>query len=134
MSAHQEPHETPIVHEQPDTWHRHTVDEGRPQHEHGARAKPAILAVVCISMIVSVVAMVLGVAVYFEWYVTSLKAERTETITAATKARSEKEAAWSSLAAPSAWKDRDAGTVTIPIERAKRLVVEEYRRSGTSGS
>ncbi|MCW5775161.1 MAG: hypothetical protein KIS87_01770 [Phycisphaeraceae bacterium] len=134
MSAHQEPHETPIVHEQPDAWHRHTLDEGKPQHEHGARAKPAILAGVCISMVVSVVAMVLGVAIYFEWYVTRLKADRTETITAATKARSEKEAAWSSLAAPSAWKDRDAGTVRIPIERAKRLVVEEYRRSGTSGS
>lgn len=134
MSAHHEPRETPIVHEEPDAWHRHTPDEGRPQHEHGARARPGILAVVCISMIVAVVGMVLGVVVYFEWYVTRLKADRTETITAAVKARSEKEAARNALAGPSVWVDREAGTVTIPIERAKRLVVEEYRRSGTSGS
>ena len=125
MSA-SHPQHTEPVHEEPDAWHTHTLEEGAPQVEHAARANPAVLIIVLVGLVISTVAMVLALWLYFQDYVDRQKAMRKEVVAfhdpyLAYRARSLAELG------TFGWQDAEAGVLNIPIEDAKRLVIERYR-------
>jgi hypothetical protein len=108
-----------------DAWHHHGAEEGRPQAEHGAIANPGVLVRWFVLIVVTLVAVVLALMVYFQHYITNEKAIRIENTALAGGAQSAKTQAEGEL---SRYKplDKDAGTVQIPIDQAMQKVVEKY--------
>lgn len=123
-----EPEYVEDVQEQPDRWHAHTSAEGTPQSEHGARANPLFLGSILGSMVVFTGVLSILVIIYFNSYVTKIKALKMETTWeystfAAFKAES--------LGAggrlnTSGIVDTNEQIVHIPIEIAMDKVVAEY--------
>lgn len=78
MTAH-EPQFLEAPPEHPDSWHRHTPDEGAPQEEHGAHENPRILAAAFVILTLGFIITVLAVIGYYFTYLTTVKAQRMET-------------------------------------------------------
>jgi len=76
-----DPHYIEDVKETPDQWHSHEAAEGTPQSEHGAQAKPLFLAGILMAMVVFTLGLTILVVVYFNSYVTKIKALKMETTT-----------------------------------------------------
>lgn len=126
--THRDPHYVPPVHEEPDPWHRHLPEqEGLPQHEHGARANPVLLALVFTVSVISVVALVAAVAIYTRRHFVTVRQEQLETTVLAEQALAER-LKWEQLLEQGGW--LDAETVQAPIEVAMEQVIEQYRVGG----
>jgi hypothetical protein len=124
--AHQEIQYLPHQAQQTDEWHTHTPDEGQPQHEHGAKANPAILIAVTLGFVVAVALTVLLTSLYFGSYMTSQKRAKSETTILSEDYRAyraQSEAALSGYG----WADPAAGTVRVPIDRAIDKVITSYQ-------
>lgn len=130
MASH-EHHHLAIEHEKPDSWHRHTPDEGTPMAEHGAIASPAVLAKVYIAMCVVVVSTVLFLGIFFMSYLNKERAKQQET-TVLSQNFNEMKSHLETELSSYGWADAKAGTVRIPIEKAMGLVVEKYKKSSAS--
>ena len=76
-------------------------------------------------IVVTLVAVVLTLMVYFQHYITNEKAIRVENTALAGAAQSAKTQAEGELSRYTPL-DKDAGTVQIPIEQAMQKVVEKY--------
>lgn len=115
----------PHEHAQPDEWHSHTPAEGAPQAEHGARANPAILAIVTVGFVVTVGLTVLLSTLYFFSYMTHERQLKKETTVLSEEYRAYRAQTEASLAGYG-WADPAAGTVRIPIGTAIDQVVADY--------
>ena len=127
-------HNTPELHEVPDAWHQHSAAEGAPQHEHGAKVNPIFAGLTLLGLVFGTIFLILLVWVYFQSYTTRIQAERQEPVTDVLRteyitARAE---AQTRLSQPAAWVDRDAGTVSIPLDLATELVLRDYARPGAA--
>lgn len=110
-----------------DDWHQHTRDEGVPQVEHGEHVSTKGLAVVGLSIVFGVVFVILVLFLYFDWYVTRVAQERQEGVAAVVAdPLSRRTQAEEALRGRPAWIDRDAGTVSIPLDAAIEKVLTEY--------
>lgn len=107
-------------HAQPDSWHRHTPDEGGWQEEHGAHASPKALAMTFVAMVLGVVFTVVVLIVFFENYTSKFKVSVEETTEIGELARLDKSKALGRLN-QGGWLDSDS--VQIPIDRAMERVV-----------
>lgn len=126
-------HETPVLHEQPDAWHRHSADEGAPQVEHGSHASPTALAITFVAMVLGVAVVVLVLVAYFNGYVTKVKAEKNEGVSSAAEFESYRAASLTRLR-EYGWADPAADTVHIPVDAAMDLVVEKYAALNQTGA
>jgi hypothetical protein len=123
----------PHEHEEPDSWHRHTPAEGAPQREHGSKANPAVLGVAFVLSVALVGGVILATVVYFRRHVTELRKERIETTVLAgdfLKYRGESEAHLAGYSWASDDAAREGKNVSIPIEEAKKRVLEKYAKQG----
>lgn len=125
MSKHQHlPHE----HETTDPWHQHTPAEGQPQVEHGAKANTLVLGLAMAGTVVFLIVVVVVIFLYFETYVNRLRIERVEDTALSREQRQYKLVVSETLSDYSLIPPRYApqGVVTIPLEEAKKAVLEEY--------
>lgn len=122
---------TPSEPVHPDSWHRHTPDEGEPQVEHLAQVNPVTLGKVLFVLIAGTAAFILVTVLYFDVRIRTLTNERIENDL-------------------SGYTSRDAGTyyhykdasdkqltsygwagpeqVRIPLDDAKKKVLEQYAK------
>ncbi|MCB9845687.1 MAG: hypothetical protein H6811_06855 [Phycisphaeraceae bacterium] len=127
--SHEEAHYMSVEHEEPDQWHRHSVEEGPPQAEHGSRANVAILAGAFVVITLFVVVTAAATAVYFKKHITELRNERRETTIEAVGQIEYRNASIADLD-QYAWEDAQSGTVRIPIEQAMQKVAGRYAAPG----
>lgn len=121
--------EEPVEH--PDSWHRHTVDEGAPQEEHGAHENPRILAAAFVILTVGFLITVFAVIGFYFVSVERLKSERLETTAMAAPwfhiNKTTKEAMttyrWDTVEGES--------RILPPLEFAMGRVVDRYRAHGS---
>lgn len=125
MAHHHPPQALPHEHAHPDAWHAHSAAEGAPQHEHGAKANPAVLAIVTGGFVITVVVTVLLSALYFFSYMTHERRLKSETTVLSEEYRAYRAQADASLTGYG-WADPAAGVVRIPISQAMDQVVAEY--------
>ncbi len=95
-----------------DQWHRHTDEEGRPMHEHGAHTSAKALGFTFIAMTLGVLLVIIVLKVYFDSYISSYKAKIDENTSGA-------KAAW-------IHKQDVLGRMAPYIPRASEAVVAEY--------
>ncbi len=128
-------HQTPILHEQPDAWHQHTADEGAPQVEHGSHATPTALAITFVGMVLGVAAVILILIVYFNSYVSQVKAEKEEGVSSAAEFETYRAESLAHLEGYG-WTDPAAGRVHVPIDMGMQQVIDEYAaaRGDTGGT
>lgn len=118
----------PHQHEELDAWHSHTPDEGQPQEEHASQANPLVLGVSLLATVVFLVVVVLVIFMYFETFVNDLRFKRVEN-TALSKDQLQYK-----FVVEETFKDHSLlppqyaaqGVVTIPLEEAKKRVVQRY--------
>jgi len=82
----QDTHYTPHPDEHPDAWHRHTLSEGMPQHEHAADVNVRGLLAAFAMTSVGVVAVVVVIIVYYRATLVEARRERIETTVLAQEA------------------------------------------------
>jgi hypothetical protein len=125
MASH-EHHHLAIEHEKPDSWHRHSAEEGTPMAEHAAIASPGVLAKVYVLMFVVVAGTVLVLSLFFMSYITRERALWQETTVLAKDFHEMKNHAESELESYG-WSDAKSGAVRIPIDVAMSRVIEKYK-------
>ncbi len=123
--SHNKLEQLPHEHAQPDEWHRHTPAEGAPQAEHGAKANPAILALITGGFVVTVGLTILLSALYFFSYMTHERQLKKETTVLSEEYRAYRAQTEASLSGYG-WADPAAGTVRIPVDTAIDQVVADY--------
>lgn len=111
--------------EQLDEWHEHTVEEGAPQPEHGAKVSVGVVSVALFITSALVVGLIVVVAIYFNSYFTQMRHERIEITTTADAHQAQRAGAQSELSR-FGWIDTDAGVVRVPVDIATDLVIEQY--------
>jgi len=125
---HHDSHHLPVEHEAPDSWHRHTAEEGTPQAEHAAIAAPGVLVVAFIAISSTVAITVLILVVFFNQYATRFKAEQIET-TAMSKEFNEYKGKWEEQDTRGyAVANAAAGNVRIPLDKATQRVLDKYAK------
>ena len=121
----------PHEHEEPDAWHRHGAGEASPQAEHGSKANPAVLGIAFLASIGLVAFVVIATLVYFRKHTTELRKERIETTVLSADYVKYRDASVGKLADYS-WASEDLARegkrVSLPIEEAKRRVLERYAK------
>lgn len=132
MGSH-EHHHLAVEHEQPDSWHRHSSEEGTPMAEHAAIASPGVLAKAYILMVAVVTGTVVILTVFFMSYLHRVRAEQQET-TVLSKVFNETKNHFDTELSSYGWVDAKAGTVRIPIEKAMDQVVEQYQKTSAAAS
>ena len=126
-----EKHYTPEVHEEPDSWHRHTVDEGQPQEEHGGKPNNFSLAVAFLVSLGFVAAVILATFLYFQTHMNTIRQERAESTVLSldyVKYRDTAQAALQDYSFPTPDLAR-AGTPTVPLDQAAQRVIARYSGS-----
>ncbi|MEX0877163.1 MAG: hypothetical protein WD114_06860 [Phycisphaerales bacterium] len=81
-----------------DQWHRHTPEEGVPQHEHGSHASAKALGITFIAITLGVLFVIIILKVYFDSYMDAYRSEINETNTAAAVSWGEKQEILSEMA------------------------------------
>jgi hypothetical protein len=124
MSKH-EAHFLSHEHEHPDSWHRHSSDEGTPQGEHTAVASATSLLVSFFVLTMSVFLTVGLLIVFFNHFAWQARAEREETTTLAAefgqiKAQIEKEQGEYGFVPDK------PGVYRIPVTQAMDRVIAKY--------
>jgi len=117
-------------HPQPDAWHRHGAEEDAPQAEHAAQVNTVALAVVFVGMSVSVVALTVIVAVFFQRHITTLRQERVEIVSPIADIQLDYRAQTTRELATYGWVNEEAQTVRVPIESVYDTIVQEYADNG----
>lgn len=117
---------TPPASHATDSWHLHTEEEGMPQPAHAARANPLLLVGAWAAITGSVIAVVVVVAIFFDYTSTEIRQRRVETTALANEHAAYKEQAQASLD-QTAWIDQGDGVVQIPLDSAMSRVIEAYR-------
>lgn len=94
----QDTHYTPHPEEHPDAWHRHTLSEGLPQHEHAAdvNVRGLLAAFALTSLGVALVLVV--IIVYYRATVVEARRQRIETTVLAQEANEYRAAAQAEIA------------------------------------
>lgn len=82
----QDTHYTPHPEEHPDAWHRHTLSEGLPQHEHAADVNVRGLLAAFALTSIGVVVVVVVIIVYYRATLVEARRERIETTVLAQEA------------------------------------------------
>ncbi len=121
----------PHEHEEPDAWHRHSSSEGMPQREHGSKANPAVLGIAFALSVALVAGVVLATVVYFRKHITELRKERIETTVLSAdylKYHSESDARLAGYSWASDDLAREGKHVSLPIEEAKKRVMDRYSK------
>ncbi len=128
--SHHPPQTLPHEHAQPDEWHSHTAAEV-PQHEHGAKANPAILAIVTGGFVLTVVLTILLSMIYFFHYMTHERQLKKETTVMSEEYRAYRAQAEASLTGYG-WADPASGVVRVPITQAMDKVLADYAQAATA--
>ncbi|MDX9911040.1 MAG: hypothetical protein RBS39_04335 [Phycisphaerales bacterium] len=126
--SHNEPHYLPAEHPHADAWHRHSSEEGMPQSEHAARINPYGLYLGVFGILGFVVVSVVIVAVYFQSYVSTYRAEKQESVNVSEDYVAMRARADATLANYQ-WIDMREGVVSLPIDVAMDNVIEKYAGS-----
>lgn len=129
--SHDHDHYLPAEHPQPDAWHRHSSDEGMPQAEHAARINPFGLYVGVFGILGFVVVSVIVVAIYFQSYVSTYRAEKQESVDVSEEYVAMRARADATLANYQ-WIDMRENVVSLPIDVAMDRVVDAYAGGATS--
>ncbi|MFT5424611.1 MAG: hypothetical protein ACI89L_002408 [Phycisphaerales bacterium] len=124
MSEH---NEIPHQHTEPDSWHRHSADEGTPQEEHGATVNPTALGVFFVAMVFGIIFVLLILTAYFNNYTYTFKARQEEGVPLARQVFETETALANSQLNTYGWIDRDAGTVHLPLDAAYQTVIAHYQ-------
>jgi hypothetical protein len=124
---------SPEMHDPPDEWHRHTADEERPQSAHGELANPGrILGAGGFAFLLVAVSSV-AVYMYYISFTTRQLDIAEQRGLEADVLRSRQEAA-DRMQRGNVWADEAKGFVQLPIDTAKRRVIDQYVRQYRSGS
>lgn len=113
-------------HETPDSWHRHTADEGAPQIEHAASINLLGLLIVFLGMSGFLVVTVGLLIVFFDYTRTQARQAKIETTTMAEENSLPYRQESMDALASYGWVDPAAGRVQVPINVAMDRIVEEY--------
>ena len=121
--AHQEtPHPEPHL----DEWHQHTAEEGLPQQEHAAHINIGAMMIVFVAMVVTIIVMVVGLAMFYEKTAAQMKAGRLETtVEWSDEYVPFRNAALENISSYRAI-DAEAGVVQVPVDRAIDAVIASY--------
>ncbi len=114
-----------ITPEDLDQWFQHPSSEGLPQREHGQRVDTGMLFSVLIALVVTLVVVTAGIAVYADGQIAKMRAERDMNLAGAETALAYRAQALTQQG-QAAWIDRSAETVRLPIEASRQKVIEEY--------
>lgn len=125
MTSHQQKLEH--AHESPDSWHRHTPEEGQGQQEHGAHASPKALLLTLVAMVFGTLFVVLVLMAFFRSYTTQFRAATEETLELGVPARESRAKAMGEL---NSWGWTSDGRLHMPIEQAMEKVVAERGGQG----
>lgn len=119
----------PHEHHEPDSWHRHTSDEGLPQVEHGSRVNVTTLSIVFVAMTLFMVVSVAALIVYFDRHTRDVRQQGLETTTEATEyALPYRQQATDQLGG-FGW-SADGTHVRLPVDVAKQQIVARYGHGG----
>lgn len=125
-------HYVPHEQESPDAWHAHGAAEGDPQPEHGGRQNYFVIGLVGLASLAIVVGTVAGTFIYFRKHVTDLRRTKMESPTmlrgdydAYKKDADAKLTQFRFMGEDAA----RAGRATLPIDEAKKQVIEKYQKS-----
>lgn len=125
-------HYVPHEQESPDAWHAHGAGEGEPQPEHGGHQNYLLIGLVGVASLAIVVGTVAGTFIYFRKHVTDLRREKVESPTmlrgdydAYKKDADAKLAQFRFMGEDAA----RAGRATLPLDEAKKRVIEKYQKS-----
>ena len=119
-------------HDAHDAWHRHTADEGRPQHEHAAHVSATGLGLTLLGIVFGVVFVILVLVAYFNSYTTTYKAQKMEGVPATRAEYAAGRSAAEQRLRETGWIDRASGTVYRPLDEAMDRVVAEYATLGAA--
>ena len=108
-----------------DDWFRHSAEDGLPQAEHAAHVSSLGLGLAFVVTTFGVLAMVIGLSLYFNAYTTQLKATRHEGVGSAEKYTEYRNAALKTMRESKAV-DRENGVYRVPVDRAMDIIVAEY--------
>lgn len=131
MSA-QHGHYTPEKHEHADDWHHHGSEEGVPQAEHAGIVNPFTVGKWFILIVVSVIATVAVLYLYFTHYTTQQKAKFIETVSWSAEAAAYKARMEGELTGKAEWLDHER--IRIPVSDAMSKVVKEYGKQTSEAS
>lgn len=124
---------TPDMHDPPDEWHRHTTAEERPQVAHGEIGNPnAIIAAGGIAFVLVVVAA-LAVYLYYTAY-TIEQLDAAERVGLEAEVLRERQEITDRMQRGYVWADPAKGYVQIPMDIARRRVIDQYSRRYPSPS
>jgi hypothetical protein len=113
------------VHAEPESWHRHTPEEGLPQQEHAGKVNTTILLGVFVAIVVFVAGAILFTYLYFSRYMVTLRREKIETMAMAEEFNAYRARATAELE-EYGWVDPQAGVVRLPLDVAKARVLAAY--------
>jgi hypothetical protein len=111
-----------------DPWHHHGSDEGEPQEEHLAQVNTTAIAKWFVLIVLSVVASIAFIVVYFNQYHRKLQASTVETI-ASGEFVSYQRASMDALSqsGEETWTGLAGSRVQVPVSRAMEKVSEKYK-------
>ncbi|MEM1071552.1 MAG: hypothetical protein AAGB48_01080 [Planctomycetota bacterium] len=122
--AHQQ---TPPMEHSVDAWHAHAADEPQPQAEHASQINRGVLLIVFVAMVVSILVMVIGLTIFYNYSQAQLRAERIENVVEYERYyQPTYRLPGEANVATYRWLDNNEGTVQIPVERAAARVAERY--------
>lgn len=128
---------TPFVPDPADAWHKHTTDEPLPQEAHAERVNVGkVLAYGVVGMVI-IIASIVFVYVYFQWYATGLRIEREERPDLRYAGQARVDAEYRAYRAQIeevelaqfGWVDPENNVVRLPLSAAQKKVIEDYAKS-----
>ncbi|MCW5765876.1 MAG: hypothetical protein KIT68_07855 [Phycisphaeraceae bacterium] len=111
-----------------DAWHTHTAAE-KPQEAHAENIAHGTVLVFGIGGFAIIAATVIATIVYFDFYKTSLVAQREEGIEIQTGALAARDQVLKADFQTYGWSDPAAGKVRLKIDDGRRMVIEEYEKA-----
>ncbi|MCW5758087.1 MAG: hypothetical protein KIT54_12690 [Phycisphaeraceae bacterium] len=109
-----------------DDWFAHTRTEGLPQQEHAGHVDTRALLIFYVLMLAFVVASVIGVTLFFKWYMLGVRQSATETLILAVEANEYKARTLDSLETYGWSGETVPGAARVPLDVARSRVLETY--------
>lgn len=120
MTAHEH------AHDHHDDWFAHSREEGLPQPEHAGHVDTRALLIFYVLMLAFVVVSVIGVTLFFKWYVLGVRQSATETLILAVEANEYKAQTFESLDTYGWTGEAVPGAARVPLDVARTRVMETY--------